>query len=49
MSTLGQDEWLSRNAFLFQLAINRLTLINKDVDIWDIDSDIQSVECHTHT
>ena len=44
-----QDESHSKNVYFFSLAINRPTLINRDLDNYATDYDMQLVEFHPNT
>lgn len=49
MFTLRRNESYSRNVSLFTLTINRSTTINRDVEVYAIDFDAQSVKSHPNT
>lgn len=49
MFTLRRNESYFRNVCFFTLTINRFMMINRDVEIYAIDFDTQSVKSHPNT
>lgn len=49
MFTLRRNESYFRNVCFFTLTINRFIMINRDVEIYAIDFDTQSVKSHPNT